>query len=209
MVAGKRFNPYIYGRHATFVTDHQPLVTMRSLKEPMGRIGRLFNKIQDIDYNWVYQPGSSNDIADMLSHPSVEANSVELRVESCINWSLEQSLDPDIRSIRNRIENQVTEATQSQDASLEELTAEWLKVLNRLSVQNDVLVYIDEQTTRTVVPKQEVPVELRVHHDLPLAGHRDFEKTYHTITSRYFWLKMHLMLRNIVLRVIFAKQKSI
>ncbi len=56
---------------------------------------------------------------------------------------------------------------------------------------SDVLVYIDEQTTRTVVPKQVVPVVLRIHHDLPLVGHRDFEKTYHTITSRYFWLKMH------------------
>jgi hypothetical protein len=138
--AAKRFNPYIYGRHATFVTDHQPLVTMRSLKEPMGRIGRLFNKIQDIDYNLVYQPGSSNYTADMLSRPSVEANSVELRVESCLNWSLEQSLDPYIPSITNRIQNQVTEATQSQDELSEELTAEWLKVLNRLSVQNDVLV---------------------------------------------------------------------
>ena len=127
----------------------------------------------------------------MLSRPSVEANSVELRVESCINWSLEQSLDPYIRSIRNRIQNQVTEATQSQDELSEELTAEWLKVLNRLSVQNDVLVYTDEQTTRTVVPKQVAPVVLRVHHDLPLAGHRDFEKTYHTISSRYFWPKMH------------------
>jgi hypothetical protein len=30
--SAKRFSPYIYGRHATFVTDHQPLVTMRSLK---------------------------------------------------------------------------------------------------------------------------------------------------------------------------------
>ncbi len=52
-------------------------------------------------------------------------------------------------------------------------------------------MYIDEQHTRTVVPKQVVPVVLRVHHDLPLAGHRDFKETYHTIASTYFWLKMH------------------
>jgi hypothetical protein len=32
--ATKRFNPYIYGRKVTIVTDHEPLVTMRSLKEP-------------------------------------------------------------------------------------------------------------------------------------------------------------------------------
>ena len=90
--ATKRFNPYIYGRK---VTDNEPLVTMRSLKEPMGRIGRLFHKIQDIDYDLVYQPGSSNCTADLLSRPNVEANAIELRVESCVNWSLEQSLDPE------------------------------------------------------------------------------------------------------------------
>jgi hypothetical protein len=42
-----------------------------------------------------------------------------------------------------------------------------------------------------VVPKQVVPVVFRVHNDLPLAGHRDFEKTYHTISSRYLCPKMH------------------
>ena len=67
----------------------------------------------------------------MFLRPSVEANSVELRVESCINWSLEKNLDPDIRLIRNRIQNQVTKARRSQDELSEELTAVWLKVSNR------------------------------------------------------------------------------
>jgi hypothetical protein len=88
----------------TIVTDHEPLVTMRSLKEPMGRIGRLFHKIQDIDYDLVYQPGSSNCTADLLSRPNLEANSIELRVESCVNWSLEQNLDPDLRIVEQFIE---------------------------------------------------------------------------------------------------------
>ena len=30
--AAKRFNAYIYGRHSTFITDYEPLVTMRALK---------------------------------------------------------------------------------------------------------------------------------------------------------------------------------
>ena len=188
--AAKRFNPYIYGRHATFITDHQPLVTMRSLKEPMGRIGRLFNKIQDIDYDLVYQPGASNYTADLLSRPTVEANSVELRVESCINWSVEQSLDSYLRAIKTWVQSEARD-TQLQVELPEGFRDEWLKVLDRLDVQNDVLVFSDNGVTRTVVPTQVVPVILRVHHDLPLAGHRDFEKTYATISSRYFWIKMH------------------
>ena len=43
--SAKRFNAYIYGRHVRFVTDHEPLVTVKTLKEPNGRIGRLFKKI--------------------------------------------------------------------------------------------------------------------------------------------------------------------
>jgi hypothetical protein len=39
----------------------------------MGRIGRLFHKIQDIDYDFVYQPGLSNCTANLLSRPNVEA----------------------------------------------------------------------------------------------------------------------------------------
>jgi hypothetical protein len=70
----------------------------------MGRIGRLFHKIQDIDYDLVYQPGSSNCTADILSRPNVEANIIELRVESCVNWSLEQNLDPDLRIVEQFIE---------------------------------------------------------------------------------------------------------
>jgi hypothetical protein len=85
--AAKRLMAYIYGRHVTFVTDHQPLVTMRSLKDPMGRIGRLLNKIQDLDFTLIYQPGSSNYTADMLSRPSVEVKVAELQIGSSINWS--------------------------------------------------------------------------------------------------------------------------
>jgi hypothetical protein len=77
---------------------------MKSLKEPMGRIGRLFHKIQDIDYDLVYQPGSSNCTADILLRPNNETDSIELRVESCVNWSLEQSPDPDLRIVKQFIE---------------------------------------------------------------------------------------------------------
>ena len=181
--ASKRFNPYIYGRHVTFVTDHQPLVTMRSLKEPMGRIGRLFYKLQDIDYDLVYQPGSSNYTADLLSRPSVQANSIELRVESCVNWSVEQSLDSDLRAVKQFLS--------SENISEISLSSDWKKVASKLILENDIVFYTDLQSTRIVVPKQVVPIILKVHHDISLAGHRDFEKTYNSIAPRYFWIKMH------------------
>ena len=187
--ASKSFNPYIYGRK---VTDNEPLVTMRSLKEPMGRIGRLFHKIQDIDYDLAYQPGSSNCTADLLSKPNVESNSIELCVESCVNWSLEQSLDPDLRIVKQFIEKSYSSNDENRAQECpQEIKAEWNKILDRLVIQNDVLCFSDENSTRKFVPDQVVPIVLKVHHDISLSGHRDFDKTYNNIASRYFWFKMH------------------
>jgi len=54
---------------------------MKELIEPMGRLGRLFNSIQDADYTLVYQPGVFNYTADMLSRPEhiAEVNSLEMK----------------------------------------------------------------------------------------------------------------------------------
>jgi hypothetical protein len=188
--AAKRFNPYIYGRHATFVTDHQPLVTMRSLKKPMSRIGRLLYKIQDLDYDLVCQPGSSNCTADLLSRPPVAANSVELRVESCINWSLEQSVDFAIRRIKSGL---VSAENRSEILIPDEVPQKnlWNRLREKLDVQNGVLVVCENGFSRIVVPQQVIPVVLNLHHDFALAGHRDFDKTYDAISSRYFWPGMH------------------
>lgn len=81
--ASKKFNPYIYGRHSMFITDHQPLVTMKNLREPLGRIGNLFVKLQDLDYTLVYQPGASNYTADFLSR--IEANLVDVSFQPTVN----------------------------------------------------------------------------------------------------------------------------
>ena len=44
---------------------------------------------------------------------------------------------------------------------------------------------------KIVVPKQSVSVVLNFLHDAPLAGHRDFEKTYDAVKSKFFWLSIH------------------
>ncbi len=40
----------VYGRHIIFLTDHEPLVKLKNLKNPLGRIGRLLNRLQGVDY---------------------------------------------------------------------------------------------------------------------------------------------------------------
>ena len=45
-----QFRMHVEGRSITVYTDHAPLVTMKELKNPMGRLGRLFHEISETDY---------------------------------------------------------------------------------------------------------------------------------------------------------------
>ena len=47
------FYSYIFDRPITILTDHQPLVTMTKLKNPMSRLGRLFHKLHDVKYKLI------------------------------------------------------------------------------------------------------------------------------------------------------------
>jgi hypothetical protein len=47
-----------------------------------------------------------------------------------------------------------------------------------------------EGKLKIVVPKQSVSVVLNFFDDAPLAGHRDFEKTYDAIRSKFFLLSI-------------------
>ena len=75
--------------------------------------------------------------------------------------------------------------------SKEAVESDWLKLSNKLSIQNGVLVVEDEGKVKLVVPKQVVSIVLNLSHDSPLAGHRDFEKTYEQINNKYYWLNIH------------------
>ena len=132
----------------------------------MGRIGRLFHKIQDIDYDLVYQPGSSNCTADLLSRPNFEANSIELRFESCVNWSKEKSLDRDLRIVKQFNEKSYSSNDENRAQEChQEIKVEWNKILDRLVIQNDVLCFSDENSTRIVIPDQ-VEIVLKVQLEL-------------------------------------------
>ncbi|CAF1066279.1 unnamed protein product [Brachionus calyciflorus] len=150
--AAKIFYAYVYGRHVTFILDHQPLK-------------------QDLNYSFVYQPSSENVTADLLSRPESEVNSITLNFESSLNWRAEQSKD-------------------FYGFDEYEDLIEWKKYFNKLKVLNDCLYLETDAVFRLVVPKQLIKLILEFFDDLPLAGHRDFEKTLESIKLGYFWLNM-------------------
>ena len=56
---------------------------------------------------------------------------------------------------------------------------------------DEILYFMDESNFKIVVPEKTIITLLEFHHDLPLAGHRDFEKTFEGLKNRYFWFEMH------------------
>ena len=192
--SGKKGKPYIYGRHVTFVTDHKPLVSMKVLKDPMGRIGRLLNKIQDLDFTLVYQPGSTNLTADFLSRPetvvsSVDLYSAELGFTQSVNWKKEQAEDEDLSKIIKFLsDDNFTEEIIRENWSNTPMCSMLLKLRKFFSLVDGILVLVDDGVSRVVVPKKLVTNVLEMFHDIPLAGHRDFERTYTSIRSKYFWI---------------------
>jgi hypothetical protein len=83
----EQFYSLIYGRKIKIFTDHKPLVTAKKLKKPNGRLGRLYHKLQDVDYELFYKEGSENHLPDLLSREfETEAN--ETAINSTINWTL-------------------------------------------------------------------------------------------------------------------------
>jgi hypothetical protein len=183
-----QFNSHVYGRKIEFYTDHEPLVTMSKLKKPLGRLGRLFHRLQDVDYDIHYLPGSSNFLPDFLSRSfhedsvkSAENNFMELK--SSINWPKIQENDLEIKSIRQLIVNNTE-------------VSEWLKIKNgrrwltersRLYMSDNILKH---GSNKIVCTAEIIPEILALHHDSTFAGHRAFETTLVAVRNRYFWINM-------------------
>lgn len=67
------FRPYLYGRRFTVVTDHRPLVSLFSHKNPSSKLTRIRLELSDYDFDIVYKKGSNNTNADALSRIQLDS----------------------------------------------------------------------------------------------------------------------------------------
>lgn len=65
--AVKEFYPYLYGFNFTLVTDHNPLTTLKALKDVGGRLARWMLFLQQFSFEFQYKPGSQHTNADCMS----------------------------------------------------------------------------------------------------------------------------------------------
>lgn len=79
----ERFNQFIFGRHITIETDHNPLIGI--MKKPLNstspRIQRMLIKLQKYEFNLVYKRGKELYIADTLSRSFDTDDSLQIDLE--------------------------------------------------------------------------------------------------------------------------------
>ena len=73
VAAIKEFYPYLYAFHFKLVTDHNPLTSLKGLKDIGGCLSRWMIFLQQFNFQFEYKPGKSHGNADAMSRrPSNE-----------------------------------------------------------------------------------------------------------------------------------------
>ena len=71
--AVKEFYPYLYGFIFKLVTDHNPLTSLKGLKDVGGHLVRWMIFLQQFNFQMEYRPGKNNSNADVMSRrPSTD-----------------------------------------------------------------------------------------------------------------------------------------
>ena len=183
----------VYGRKIIFLTDHEPLVKMSRLKQPFGRLGRLFHHLVDVNYEIKYIPGSVNYLADFMSR-AFEDDADEIPEEhldinlidmgSSLDWIKEQASDAELTQVMECIKKNATDN-------------DWLKIPNGrrwLAERRELYIFksiLKHGCNRTVVPTHLRRLVLEWYHDSPFAGHRGTDTVLASLRRRYFWLNLY------------------
>ena len=86
VAAIREFYPYLYGFHFKLVTDHNPLVSLKGLKDVGGRLTRWIIFLQQFDFAMEHRPGKEHNNADALSRIPVPAEDLVTAIQDV--WTL-------------------------------------------------------------------------------------------------------------------------
>ena len=152
----------VYGRTIIFLTDHEPLVTLVTLKNPMGRLGRLLHRLVDVDYKIIYIKGKDNYLADFMSraecYESKEAQAMFTCIQSKVDWEREQNKDINLVQVKECI---TMDAEDKVWLKIKDC-ARWVHEKKNLFIFNSIL----KHGQGCIVVPEHLKLELlRWHHD--------------------------------------------
>ena len=207
----QEYRHYLLGRRFQIVSDHRPLMWLKGLSNPTGRLGRWALKLSEFDYEITYRKGKLNMNADFLSRMGADVIN-ELQVDDQGMASLTTSR---LKSAQNK-----DELCKALIAYLrrQELPPIHSRLRERIPLEapnyvlrgDGVLLYNGQGRRRkdkgmleggdpTIVLPEPLRADvLQMLHDHHTAGHLGFKKTLDKVRFRFFWERMYTDIKTYV-----------
>ena len=171
----KAWRHYLLGVRLKIQIDHESLKYLLIQPHLSRRQCRWMEFLQEFDFDIEFIKGKENMVADALSRRPL-ANAI-----SCIR-------NPLIDEIKGRYTTDDFFKFSFESLSKEARTADEIEKFKYFELKDEILYY----NGRVCVPKFG---EYRLNvinnlHDIPIAGHPGFQKTYMAVKRHYYWLGM-------------------
>ena len=173
MHALERWRPFLLGRHFKVYTDHRSLVHFKTQSNLNQRQLRWQEKAADYDMEILYKPGKENVVADALSR---------IRINILCPLSTRSLREQAIKGYRNSPLGKLIKEVERRE-----------EPTKRYTVENGLLYYRTDEFGSWRLCLPDIPYRKTVihdNHDLAIAGHPGFIKTYSRIARDYYWPNM-------------------
>ena len=192
----KKFQPYLFGRKFTVITDHSSLKWLMNVKDATGRLARWPLLLQQHNFDIIHRPGREHSNADSLSRRPYETSSglsSLQKEESQFAKTRElQRRDPDLSEIIDFLESDVLPLNDRRAQRIL-LTSETFYI-----GQDGLLYHLDQNRKRNshdafsqlVIPQSLKFEVLSNIHDHVSGAHFGIHKTFQKVKQRYWWKGM-------------------
>lgn len=194
MTALSEWRQYLLGAKETFeiFTDHKNLEYFQKPQKLNRRQARWVTEMQEYDFTLHHKPGKTMTKADALSrragHDKGQSDNENVTVLK-EEWFRTLSIESD-QDLLNRIRKVHKNRDKSVAKALSEKLEGWSESEDGIVTWKDRLyVPVDRKLREEIV---------RLHHNVPTAGHPGRHKTHELITRNYWWPKIQEFIRTYV-----------
>ena len=178
----REFYPYLYGFHFKLITDHNPLVSLKQLKDFGGRLTRWAMFLQQFDFEVQYRPGQEHANADVLSRRPAHMDSFIAtiwEVGTFSDWSeIKEAQAADIK-----ISNTIKVIKQNEPVNGRDC------LRGKFFIQDGVLCrkfreFRGAQATTLIVLPRSLTNQVLAHAH---SGHLGVNRTLEKVRERFYW----------------------